>query len=196
MNVVILIVLAIFAIASVAWANEGFAFLGPTEGVAEVKGQPSGTGKNYHTGLVDCGLGAGSAYAPGVNSSVLLIRRVPNAVALATGLTVEWCVADDPLGTGAVSKNSYWGITVTPITSGTTLFDESGLASSTEDVKATTMAAGLGKLTVDSKTVANADMNSLAAGNWALIRFRRLGANALDTDLNRVLLFGVDFRNT
>lgn len=178
-------------------ANESCHALDPGKGFAETLGLPSGTLKNHFSEVAPLGLGGGCNMPPGVISSTLFVFRVPNAVALATGLTIEFIVADDPLNCpGGGGLHAVFDFIIAPITSGTTLFDESGLASSTLDSVTLTMASTPGAMTKGTITAVVAHMNSLAAGNWAIGRFRRNGSNASDTDTNALRLVGVDIRNT
>ena len=176
-------------------ANEACASLNPADGCAENRGAPSGTLTCYESGLTGSGLGAGAAFHHGVSDTILFLFRVGSAVSLTTGLTLEFAVADEaqaPAG-GLVS---YWGVTYAPIASGTTLYDETVFANSTEDFVSVTMASAVGGITVTALASVVAHMHSLAAGNWCLARFRRAGGNANDTDTARVILFGLDVRNT
>lgn len=187
-------------------ANEGVVSMGPDGGWSEKNGNPTGGGTQPFTlvpvGSVPANTGngclAGAGFAAGVTGTMLYLFRVPNAATLATGLTFHITLTDDPLGPpSAVSLNSYWGVTVAPLTSGTSTPDETVFASSTEDKYAITHGATIGTIIFGDHTAVVGHMNSLAAGNLAMIRLRRLGANVLDTNTNgRAVLLRFDVRNT
>ena len=176
-------------------ANEACASLNPADGCAENRGAPSGTLTGYESGMSLSGYGAGSLFRHGASDTILFLIRVGSAVSLATGLTLEFAIVDEPSAPTA-GLVSVWGVTYAPVASGTTLYDETVFASSTEDTVNVTMASTVGAITIASKAAVVAHMNSLAAGNWAMVRFRRLGSNGSDTDTARVTLFGLDVRNT
>lgn len=154
------------------------------------------------TGLVRIGVSASLGFVAGKTGSAYYFLRVPNAVALATGLTVELLLLEDT-APGNVDNLYYaavFGVTVGPITSATSTPDENAttgpLVSTTEVTGTVTMPTTAGVLKTLSIAVPIANMNSLAAGGWAMVRIRRLGANASDTSRNRICLVGVDLRNT
>ena len=178
-------------------SNEFLQSFNPSQGFAENLGLPSGTAKNPFSQLRNCGLGAGSVMPPGQVSSILFLGRVPNTVTLATGLTINLMIADDPLnhpgGGGLVVQ---LGVTAAPITSGTTTFDETVFGSSTEVTSNVTMPSTPGAIKAVDIALPIADMNSLAAGGYYMLRVRRIGTATADTDTNSVLHLNTDVRNT
>lgn len=150
-------------------------------------------------GNIPVGLGKGVGLAKQGTQGVIAPFRVPEAAALGTGFTVELLLADDVVYPGA-GLNAYIGVSIGPITSGTSTLDENAttgpLVSTTEVKTAITMPATAGVLKVQSFALPNADLNSLAAGGWAMLRVRRISGNALDTHTGRVVLLGADVRNT
>lgn len=162
----------------------------------------AGTDDPYRT--VPFGLGKGISLPAKATTGIYALVRVPNAVALVTGLTVNFVLADDSLNTG-VGKNVYVDAVAGVIVSGTTTFDENAitgaLVGTTPVAAAVTIpvanAAGTPALVSASIVIPIANMPSLAAGAFAVVRFRRLGLNALDTNTTgRVIVGNVDFRNT
>ncbi len=147
------------------------------------------------------GLTVGMGFVPGKTNSSYYYTRIANAVALVTGLTIELLLSEDvsPGNIDPVNKNAVFGVTIGPVTSGTSQSSEvtaSPLASCTEVTGTVTMPATAGVLKTLAIAIPIANMNSLAAGGWALIRIRRLGSNASDKSQNNIVLLGADVRNT
>jgi hypothetical protein len=131
----------------------------------------------------------------GVKTSVYIPIYVSATTVVSTGLTVSLLMAMDPLAGNCdftSGSKAYFGVTVTTVTSGTTIPDDSAFASSTEDVAQTaTLPTVVGRLVALAITSATANENSFAANGWGLLRVRRLGDNALDTNLGNIVLVGV-----
>jgi hypothetical protein len=148
---------------------------------------------------VPVGLGRGSAFPPLLNSAVVAAYRVPESVDLTTGLTFSFLLADDPLNPDP-GHNVEMGVTIGPITPGTSTYDQDPvtgpLVSCTEILATVTLPNTAGVLTVASVAVPVSAMHSLAAGGWCMIRVRRLGLHPSDTHRHRVVLLGIDARNT
>jgi hypothetical protein len=144
------------------------------------------------------GCGAGVSLEPGKTTSVYAGVRIPEAAALATGITADLAVGM-PAGTISIPKAVVLGITIGPVTSGTSTFDEDGstgpLAGSTEVTATITLVANP-VIVVQAFAIVIAKLNSLAAGGHALVRIRRLGTNAADTFTGPVVLLWGDLRNT
>lgn len=150
---------------------------------------------------VPYGLCVGIGMVGGKTNSIYAGFRVPNSAALATGLTFEIALAADnaPGNIDLVNQAMKFGVTVGPITSGTSTFDESStgaLASSTEATGTITMTSVAPVVYTLSIAVPIASMNGLAAGGHAMLRIRRLGGAAPDIGRNRALISWVDIRNT
>ena len=146
---------------------------------------------------IGVGLGLGIGFPELEVSAVLAAFLVPAAVALGTGLSISLLLADDPLNSSP-GKVAQFGVTVGPIVS-TSTYDESTtgpLAGSTEVTANVTTPATAGVLVTLAIAVPIADMNSLAAPGWCLIRIRRNGTAAADTHRGRVVLLGADIGNT
>lgn len=179
-------------------ANESISSFGPSSGFPETGGAPVG-GETQPFSLTPVGTAgmAGAGFPDNRTSTMLYLLRIPNAAALATGMTFTFTVTDDTLNPpSAGGLNSYWGVTVGPVVSGTSTPDESIVASSTEDKVAITHGSTIGTIVYADLAAVVAHMNGLAAGGLALIRLRRLGSNALDTHNGRVVLLRFDPRNT
>ena len=179
-------------------ANELCASLAPIDGWAEAGGSPTG-GQTQPYSLVPVGTTgiAGAGFPNGVTSSLLFMFRVPNAVALATGLTYNLCVTDDPLNPpSSTGLHSVWDFTIAPLTTASSKPDESPLASSTADKATITHGGTVGQLAFADQAQVVAHTNSLAAGSLALLRLRRLGADSGDTHDGRCVFLNLDVRNT
>lgn len=149
-------------------------------------------------GQVAGGLLGGVGFPAGVVSSLYTARRLPEAVLLGTGLTVSLLLSEDLANYDASTKVVKIGVMVGPIVDATSSPDEDvttgPLVSCTEVVATITMPTTRGLVKIVSVAVPIANMNSLAAGGWAMIRVRRLGTT--DTSNMRVILLGADVRNT
>ena len=183
-------------------SNELVVGLRPNDVISESLGNPAG-GIDDPFGYINVGLGKAIAFNPKATGTVFQLVRIPNAATLATGLTVTLVLADDVLNSVA-GKNVYLGVTLGPVTSDATTFDENAssgaFVGTVEVLTAVTMPAANGSspfLHVASIAVPVADMNALAAGGMAMLRIRRVGGNALDTGTSgRVGLCHIDVRNT
>lgn len=189
-------------------ANEGVKSFGPESGWPLHYGYPTG-GATQPYSLVPVGnvaanvangVLAGAAFPPAVDSTMYYYLRVPNAATLATGLTFHFVVTDDPLNPpNATGLKTFWGITVAPVTSGTSTPDDTVFASSTEDTVQITMGTTIGVIITADKAAVVAHFNSLAAGGDAMIRLKRKGAttgSSGDTYTGRVVLLLFEPRNT
>ena len=130
----------------------------------------------------------------GVKTSFYMPVYFSATTSLGTGLTVSLLLAMDPNTYNADlgGTNAFFDVTATLVTSGTTIPDDSAFASSTADTgTASTLPTAVGKLVVLTITSAVAHENSLAVNAWGLLRIRRLGDNASDTNLGNVDLVGV-----
>jgi hypothetical protein len=131
----------------------------------------------------------------GVKSSVYIPIYVSATTVVTTGLTISMLMAMDPIASNCdftSGSKAYFGVTVTAITSGTTIPDDSAFASSTEDLAQTaSLPTAAGRLVALAITSATANENSFAANGWGLLRVRRVGDNALDTNLGNIVLVGV-----
>lgn len=135
----------------------------------------------------------------GITTRAYFVSRVPNAVSLATGLTIEltYCLPMNAKNADLGGTKVQMEVICSPLTSGTSLLDDSALASSTADAaQSAALGTVVGATTIQSITVAVAHTNSLAAGNTMLLRVSRLGAHANDTNTGDIILVNVDFRNT
>ena len=178
-------------------ANEIIARFGPLEFINNGSTHPVG-GSVSSRGISPTGNGAGLAFPTGVDRSVYAGMRIPNAAALATGITAELAFALPP-GVISVGKNAVFGITIGPITSATTTFDENastGALVSCTEVLATVTLSPSPIIVTASFAIAIAKMNSLAAGGHALVKVRRNGTSASDTLNAPAVLLWADFRNT
>lgn len=115
-----------------------------------------------------------------------VVFRVPsNGTQLATGITVRVALVDDALNPD-VGKVVRLGVSVKRLVSGTDTLDSSGFG--TEQTGNVTLDATLGELVAASVAIANAAADSIATGDFALLRIRRIGSNAADTHKGRPLL--------
>jgi hypothetical protein len=165
---------------------------------AQLQARDLVAGSGGNPGLVDIGFLKALSFGPKGKSSAYGTFRVPNVAALATGLTAALSLMDDTLNTAA-GKATKFGVTIGPLTSGTSTPDDNattGAFVSTTEATATSTLTTTGLAYTLSVAVPVATMNALAAGGVAMIRIRRLGDDVADTHTGRVLLFGVDVRNT
>jgi hypothetical protein len=171
--------------------NESFLHLTPRQLVPGTAGSPAEQ--------ITVGMGAGLGFPAGQTSAIMLAARVPESVGLATGPTIDLLLADDP-NNADPGRVAVLGVTVGLITSGTSTFDEDPatgpLAGSTEATGTITLAGAPGVLRTLAIAVPVASMPGVGSSKWCLIRIRRLGLDARDAHRGRVVLLGVDIRNT
>lgn len=149
-------------------------------------------------GYIPVGLGKGTGLNTGVVSGVMVPFQIPYNLTFTTGLTISMIFAEDALNADP-GANAYIGVTAGPIVSNTSTLDESTtgpLHASTEVAAAVTLPATTGVLVKLEIAIPNADLNSMAAGEWIALRVRRLGTNVLDTHNGQVVLLGVAVRDT
>jgi hypothetical protein len=174
-------------------ANELIGSFDPLAAVALHRGQPEAIA----VGVLD-----GAAFPAHVDSTSYFRCRVPNAATLATGLTLSLLLEDDPLAPGP-GFVAVFEVTYGPVVNGVTTPDEdpvTGLfVGTTPDTVAQTMpsAPGTTPFAVALITTAVAHTNGLVPGSWAIGRLRRkAGTDARDTHPGRVVVSGLDARNT
>ena len=120
--------------------------------------------------------------------------RVPtNGTPLSTGLTFQLALVDDPNNSDP-GKVVRIGIAVKVLASGTDDLTTTGAG--TEQFFTGTMNATTGVITLVSAAIANANLDSAAAGSLLLVRIRRNGSNAADTHNGRVLLTNITVSDT
>ena len=120
---------------------------------------------------------------------------VDAALTVGTGLTFSLPVVDDGTNSDDLGKVVRLGITVKKLVSGSDTADLD-TAAATESTVDVTLDATSGEITVGSKAIANAALDSVGAGDTAMLRIRRLGTNANDTCKGRIILLGVAIKNT
>lgn len=138
---------------------------------------------------------AGIRLPHGAKSTIYRLVRVPLGSTLTTGVTVEVAFCIDPNANNADISGSkvFLEATIGPITSGTSILDDTVLTSCTATTAQTAaLPTAVGKVFVQAIAMANAKTNSLAVGNWALLRVRRLGDNASDTNTGIIVLLGLE----
>lgn len=130
----------------------------------------------------------------GIKTSFYFLVNFTATSVMATGIKVDLAIVMDP-ETGnqdLTGTKAYLDGIATAITSGTTTADDAAFASSTA-VAAQTAALPTAedKILIHTITLPTTDNNSLAVDKWGLIRIRRLGDNASDTNLGTIVVVGV-----
>jgi hypothetical protein len=125
---------------------------------------------------------------------------VPDAFTLATGLTCELMVSDDPINPDP-GKTGLFGVTVGPFVSGVSqVIDSSApdspLDGSTEVVATVALSPTIGVLSIFTIDVPTAAMNGLEPGDWCMLRVRRLATDQRDSHGRRIVVLGVDTRDS
>lgn len=162
----------------------------PSGAVPESTGNPVGSPANTP---VSVGLANGLGYNPRVDSGAVWVARLPATAAFATGATFSLMVADD-VNNPDPGKVARFAITVKTLASGTDSITATG--GGTETAADLTLPSTAGVVLTGSIAIVTANMDGAAAGSWVLIRVRRLGTHANDTHRGRVVLLGVDMRDT
>ena len=122
------------------------------------------------------------------------VVRVPtNGTPLSTGLTFQLALVDDTNNSDP-GKVVRIGISVKLLAS--TTDDLTTTGAGTEQFFTATMNATTGIITLLSAAIANANLDSAAAGSLLLVRVRRNGSNAADTHNGRVLLTNITVSDT
>jgi hypothetical protein len=116
-----------------------------------------------------------------------------NGTPLATGITVQLLVVDDPENPSP-SGNVRLGVSIKPLTSGSS--DLSGPPAANEVLATVAVSGTVGVITIADVAVPNAKLAGLAAGGRAFVQVRRVGTDAADTHRGRVLLTGASLRDT
>lgn len=130
----------------------------------------------------------------GVKTSFYLPVYLSATTSLGTGLTISLLLNMDPVSNNCDlgATNAYFDVIVGPLTTGTSVLDDSVFASSTADTgTASSLPTSSNKVVILTITSAVAHENSMAVNTWGLVRVRRLGDNALDTNLGIVTLVAV-----
>lgn len=129
----------------------------------------------------------GKTLAHGVQTSVYaLFMCNPDVAGVTTFVTTLWLgLEPNAKNVDLTNHNARVDVTLGIITSATSLADDSALGTA---VAATcTMGSAVG---VVSTVTCSTTTGSITAGTLGLIRIRRLGTDALDTNLGRIVLLG------
>ena len=121
---------------------------------------------------------------------------VPAAAGLATGITIVFAVVDDGSNAADLGLVVRFGIRAANFSaSGATVDFANGLGAAEVAANVTLSATSLNPV-LCTVAIANANLNSLAAGNILGLRIRRIGDNAADTCAGRVAVLGGIVKNT
>lgn len=124
-----------------------------------------------------------------------LAVTVPAAAALATGITIVLNLVDDGTSPADLGTVVDLGVTACNLSGAGALVNFSADAG-TEATGTATLSATAGNPVQVSIAIANAQLASLAVGNFLGLRIRRIGDNASDTCPGRVVLLGGKVSNT
>lgn len=114
------------------------------------------------------------------------VRKCPYST-LTTGLTFDLMVTDDGSDATDLGKAVVLGVTVKKLVSGTDTLDI-GTDAATEATTTITLDATSGQVVTGS--VAITSLDSITAGDWMLIRIRRVGSHVSDTANGPAVLVG------
>lgn len=118
-----------------------------------------------------------------------LLFKIPGNATLTTGLKVEVLLVDDGSRASDLSKVVRLGAAAKKIVAGTDTLDLS-TGAGTEATADVTLDETTGVPVLGTISIANANLDSAAAGDWIGIRFRRIADHANDTATGRVLCSG------
>jgi len=165
----------------------------PRDAFPEAGGNPIGAGGSGLNSMVPVGLGGGLGFNAQTAAGAVWYARLPATAALATGASFALLVADDTNnpGPGLIAR---FGISVKKLTSGTDSLNTTGFG--TEATVDLTLPATPGIVLIGAAAILVAAMDGAAASDWVMIRVRRLGTAVQDTHRGRVVLLGVDVRDT
>jgi hypothetical protein len=144
--------------------------------------------------LAPSGVAAGLRIPKGDTQGFTAVVYVAHNLTIATGFTFGLNVVDDGTDAEDLGKVVRFGITVKRLVSGT---DDLTLTSAaTEQTVDVTLDATTGQVVAGSLAIGTANLDSVATGDIALIRVRRIGTASQDTCRGAVLLNLVTVRNT
>jgi hypothetical protein len=164
--------------------------LRPSDAVPESAGNPVGSPANTP---VSVGLSNGLGYNKSVDSGAVWVNRLPATASFATGATFSLMVADD-VNNADPGKIARFAVTVKKLASGTDVVTVAGAG--TETTVDLTLPATAGVVLSGTVAIVTANLDGALAGDWVLLRVRRLGTAAADTHRGRVVLLGVEMRDT
>lgn len=142
---------------------------------------------------------AGHRMPHGLITTFFAIRRIPEEMLLTTGLTFTPVFAMPPNVNNADRNGTKaaFDVTVAPLVSGTSTPDNGSLGGATPvQIQTAALPTATNIILFQDIAVPIASMASLAVGNIALIRFRRLGNVATDTHLGDLVLLDLAARGT
>ncbi|WP_165231381.1 hypothetical protein [Aquisphaera insulae] len=150
------------------------------------------TTMGYEAGLqlVPTGTVRGLALPRNKNVGYDAVLKIPGNATLTTGLKVDVVVVDDGSNAADLGTAVVIGASVKLLADNTDSLDLTSGAG-TEQTATVTLASTAGVLRVGTISIANANLDSAAAGNWIGVRIRRVADNASDTCTGRVVLAGV-----
>lgn len=120
---------------------------------------------------------------------------LPGSLTVGTGLTFTLLITDDGVDAADLGAVVRLGVTVKRLVSGTDNTDlDSGAA--TEATVDITLDATSGEVKSGTVAIANAALDSIAAGDHFALRVRRIGSHANDTANGRAILLSVGVKNT
>jgi hypothetical protein len=148
---------------------------------------------------IGAGFGRGLGFGPWLTAAAAVLFRVPAAVALAAGITVELLLADDNVNPFSGQIVTF-GVTIGPLIPDVSTLDDQAetnpLQGAVEATGTVTMPDPSGRAAILSIAVPVEDMAGVKPGMWALLRLRRMAQPAADTHGGRVVVLGVDLRDT
>jgi hypothetical protein len=121
---------------------------------------------------------------------------VPAAAGLATGITVVLQLVDDGQNSADLGLVARFGIQAANFSAAGALVDWSAGEGAAEVAGNATLSSTSLNPVLLSIAIANANLNSIAAGNILGLRIRRIGDNAADTAPGRVVCLGGFVKNT
>ncbi len=129
------------------------------------------------------------------NEYYQFITQIPGSLTVGTGLTFTAMITDDGVDADDLGKVVRLGVTVKRLVSGTdnTDLDSGASAEATVDI---TLDATSGEVKSGTAAIANAALDSIAAGDVFAVRVRRIGSHANDTCKGRAILLVVGVKNT
>src|SRR5271166_1460003 len=122
------------------------------------------------------------------------LTTIPTNLTITTGLTFFFTVTDDGANAADLGLVIKIGIAVKKLTTGVNCDLSTGAG--TEQTATVTLNATTGLTAQYTLAIANANLNGAGAGDQIGVRIRRMGADAADTCLGRVILIGGHIKNT
>jgi hypothetical protein len=167
-------------------AAEAVAYFGPRD----LQSSRS-MGNDITCGLTELPFGArGVPFVKNKAVTYTQVLKIPGNVTLTTGIKFDFVITDDGKDAGDLGLVAVLGVIVKKLADGTDTLDVT-TAGGTEQTATATLSATSGVIKIVTVSVANANLDSAAAGDTIAVQLRRVHDNASETLNGRLVVLGV-----